>query len=34
MQQYELHPPHLINIATLPCKSRNTESACEHDFSF
>ena len=21
MRQYELHPPHVINVATLPCKS-------------
>jgi len=26
MWQYELHPPRLINIATLPCESRNTEN--------
>ena len=23
---YELHPPHLINVATLPCESRNSEN--------
>jgi len=26
MWQYELHPPHLINVATLPCESQNTEN--------
>jgi len=26
MWQYELHPPHLINFATLPCESQNTEN--------
>jgi len=26
MWQYKLHPPHLINIATLPCESQNTEN--------
>ena len=26
MQQYELHPPHLISVATLPCESQNTEN--------
>jgi len=26
MSQYELHPPHLINLATLPCESQNTEN--------
>jgi len=31
--RYELYPPHLINHATLPCESRNTENACEHNFS-
>jgi len=25
MWQYELHPPHLINVGTLPCESQNTE---------
>jgi len=25
MRQYELHPPHLINVATLPCECQNTE---------
>jgi len=24
--QYELHPSHLINVATLPCEIRNSES--------
>jgi len=24
--RYELHPPHLINVATLPCESQNTEN--------
>jgi len=24
--QYELRPPHLINVATLPCESQNTEN--------
>jgi len=28
------YPPHLINVATLPCESRNAENACEHNFSF
>jgi len=23
---YEFHPPHLINVATLPCESQNTEN--------
>jgi len=26
MWRYELHPPHLINVATLPCESHNTEN--------
>ena len=26
MQQYELHPPHLISVAILPCESQNTEN--------
>jgi len=26
MWQYELHPPHLINVATLPCESQNTKN--------
>ena len=26
MQQYELHPPHLINVATPPCESQNTKN--------
>jgi len=26
MREYELHPPHLINVATLPCESENTEN--------
>ena len=26
MWQYELHPRHLLNVATLPCESENTES--------
>jgi len=34
MQRYELHPPHLINAATLPCESWKTKNACEHNFSF
>jgi len=25
---YELHPAHLINVATLPCESRKAENAC------
>jgi len=25
MWWYELHSPHLINVATVPCESRNTE---------
>jgi len=26
MWRYELHPPHLINVATIPCGSRNSEN--------
>ena len=26
MWQYELHPPHLINVTTLHCESQNTEN--------
>jgi len=26
MSQYELHQHHLINVATLPCESQNTEN--------
>jgi len=26
MRQYELHSPHLINAAALPCESQNTEN--------
>ena len=26
MWRYELHPPHLINVATLPCEIRNSEN--------
>jgi len=26
MRQYELHPPHIINVATLPCEIQNTEN--------
>jgi len=26
MQQYELHSPHLTNVATLLCESQNTEN--------
>jgi len=26
MWHYELHPPHLISVATLPRESRNTEN--------
>jgi len=26
MWQCALHPPHLINVATLPCESQNTEN--------
>jgi len=26
MRQYELHPPHLISVATLPRESQNTEN--------
>jgi len=33
-ERYEIHPPHLINVATLPCENRNTKNACEHNFSF
>jgi len=32
--RYELHPSHLINVATLLCESQNIENACEHNFSF
>jgi len=28
------HRPPLINVATLPCESRNTENAYEHKFGF
>jgi len=31
MYRYELHPRHLINVATLPCENRNTENACEQN---
>jgi len=34
MRWYELHPPHITDVATLPCESRKTENACEHNFSF
>jgi len=34
MSKYEFHPRHLINVGALPCESRNTENACEHNFSF
>jgi len=34
MSLYELQPPHLINVATLPCESQKTENACEYNFSF
>jgi len=34
MWRYVLHPPYLINVATLPCESRKTENAREHNFSF
>jgi len=34
MQRYEYHPPHLINVATLTGESWNTESVCEHKFTF
>jgi len=30
----ETNPSHLINAATLPSESRNTENTCEHSFSF
>ena len=26
MCHYELHPPNLISVATLPCKIQNTEN--------
>jgi len=26
MRQYELHPPHIVNVATLTCESQNTEN--------
>ena len=26
MRRYELHPPHLINVATLPCETRNSKN--------
>jgi len=28
------YPPHLIDVATLPCESQNTRNAYEHKFSF
>jgi len=31
---YELNPPHLITVATLPSESQKTENAGEHNFSF
>jgi len=31
---YELHPPRLISIATLPCESWKTKNARECNFSF
>jgi len=34
MWRYELHPPHLISVATLPSESRNAKNAREHNFSF
>jgi len=34
MWWYKLHPLHLITVATLPCESRNTKYASEHNFSF
>jgi len=26
MWRYALHPPHLINVATLPCENQNSKS--------
>jgi len=26
MRRYDLHPPHLISVATLPCESQNTKN--------
>ena len=26
MRQYELYPPHLINVATLPCETQNADN--------
>ena len=34
MWRYELHPPLLIIVATLPWESWNIENAYEHKFSF
>ena len=34
IRRYEPYSPHLINVVTLPCESRHTENACEHNFSF
>jgi len=33
MWRYEVHPLHLINVATLPCESLNTKNAREHNFN-
>jgi len=30
----KLHPPLLINAATLPCESQKVENACEHNLIF
>jgi len=32
--RYELHPPHLINVATLPSESRNAINVRKQNFSF
>jgi len=34
MWQFDLRPPHLINVPTLPCEIQNTENAYEHNFNF
>jgi len=30
MRRYELYPPHLITVATLPCESQNTKNIILH----
>ena len=29
---HELHPPHLINVATLPCEIQNTENVITAEY--